>query len=111
MVVPAAPAAGEPIAEAWGDIVHEEVVALEFQTGTATVVVNNSDSVGMRVNFAHAFASTPIVVVTQAANTKGWIATTGAIDASGFNLMVSTKAGNAATANILCHFLAYGPRA
>jgi len=63
MAVPTAPAAGEPIAEAWGDVVHDAVVAQDMQAGTASVSWSASSvSASVQITFPRPFASAPNVV-------------------------------------------------
>lgn len=108
MSVPTAPQPGEPIAEVWGDVVHGQVVAMEFQVGSASV--NVVSGVGnTAVTFPHPFANTGgVYVFTNASASAGNDATSNAeaVSATGFSLTVK-----AATAwNYACSWIAYGPR-
>lgn len=65
MAVPAAPTAGEPIAEAWGDVVHDGIVAMDFQYGYVDLVHSAEKGKTAGVTFARPFASPPLVFVTR----------------------------------------------
>jgi len=64
MAVPTPPTAGEPIAEAWGDVVHDQVVARDFQGGAASITGNGGPTADVTVTFSRPFASTPVAQVS-----------------------------------------------
>lgn len=65
MAVPTRPAAGAPIESAWGSIVHDQVVALDIQSGVATLVPGSGALTGVLViTFPRPFAAVPLVVAT-----------------------------------------------
>jgi hypothetical protein len=111
MTVPNRPAAGALVDSAWGQLVHDAVVAQDIQAGLVNVVASSDASAAVEVVFPRPFASAPIVLVSQDANSAGWIAYAGAIDAKRFDANVATKAGNAASGTIPVAWLAIGPRA
>jgi hypothetical protein len=111
MTAPNRPAAGALVDSAWGQVVHDAVVAQDMQSGLASVVASSDASAGVEVAFPRPFASAPIVLVSQDANSAGWIAYAGAITANGFRASAATKAGNAASGTIPVAWLAIGPRA
>lgn len=114
MAVPTPPTAGEPIAEAWGDVVHDQVVAMEFQAG----VVSGMAASGAAVTFPHPFASPPVVTVSLQFDGTAWsVAMLGnaasVVSATGFTVFIRNVNGAAAipgTTQVL-HWIAYGPRA
>jgi|1185.fasta_scaffold819523_1 hypothetical protein len=62
MAVPTAPAAGEPIAEAWGDVVHDMVVGRDIQSGSANIPnMTQADGI-VNVVFPRPFAAAPNVI-------------------------------------------------
>lgn len=61
MTVPARPLAGALLDSAWGGIVHDEVVAMEFQTGSMNVNVVTGGNGTTAIVFPHPFAAIPIV--------------------------------------------------
>lgn len=65
MAVPNRPVSGAPIEAAWGDVVHDGVVALDIQSGIVNIVLNNTAiSPVVVVTFPRPFASAPLVVAT-----------------------------------------------
>jgi hypothetical protein len=70
MAVPTAPAAGEPIAEAWGDVVHDAVVAQDIQQGTVSFAGGGAVAYqDIVVTFPRPFSAPPIVMVSAVSGT------------------------------------------
>jgi hypothetical protein len=111
MAVPVAPAAGEPIAEAWGDVVHEQVVAQDIQSGAATVQCNAATAATLIVVFPRPFAAIPKVVATVNIGTTFWICMITSKTATQMSIQVTRKDGATATATVICDWMAIGPRA
>jgi hypothetical protein len=110
MAVPNRPAAGGVVESAWGDIVHDEVVAQEIQTGTFMANIAQNGSVQVPVTFPHPFASAAWVVVfaqiSAAAGNRAYVSVQ-SVTANGFDLGV----GGGTAWNYSGWYLAYGPRA
>jgi len=117
MAVPTPPTAGEPIAEAWGDVVHDAVVAMDIQAGKQQITIGSTVAeVGVAVTFARPFAVAPTVVIgtESAGGTAGRqiIARKSAITTTGFTAWLQGTTGGAASAvTQTVDWLAYGPRA
>ena len=111
MTVPARPVEGDPIGVAWGQVVHDAVVAQDIQAGVVSVVASSDATAAVEVTFPRPFAAAPVVLVSQNANSAGWIAYAGAVTATGFRANVTTKAGNAASGTLPVAWVAIGPRA
>lgn len=110
MAVPTRPAAGAPIETAWGDVVHDGVVAMEIQTGTAILVFSNvAVSAILVVTFPHPFASTPLVFLTPQ-DTGNITIGLRAKDATSFQMQGRDSREAAITANSPIGWIAYGPR-
>lgn len=110
MAVPAAPAAGEPIAEAWGDVVHAQVVDMEIQVGTvSTTHTNQQTSPQVNVVFPHPFAAPPMVAL-GCTNFNYAAGLSAPASATGFNISTWRYTGNA-NGTIATQWIAYGKRA
>lgn len=112
MAVPTAPAAGEPIAEAWGDVVHDTAVAMDIQSGVVNCVHSaNMVSAPAQVTFPRPFASPP--VVTLGSQNFNYSAGTNGAGSSPTGIVVQTFriSQTAPTATIPVYWIAYGPRA
>lgn len=110
MAVPAAPQPGEPIAEAWGDVVHGQVVAMEIQAGSASCnVVGGVGTVA--ITFPHPFkagsGSVYVMVNVSASATNDAHGEAEAVTPTGFSLGVK----GATNWNYACSWIAYGERA
>lgn len=113
MAVPTAPAAGEPIAEAWGDVVHDQVVAQEFQFGRTRVTGTNAASQSLAVVFPHPYdaaAGLPHVVVSVSAGSSVFIAGSGSLSATGFTIIVFRRDGGVFTNPVDVEWISYGKR-
>lgn len=115
MVVPARPVAGAPIETAWGDVVHDTVVALDVQVGRANVTVNNSTQGSLAIVYPRPFASPPTVVAmivesNSGPGLAGHVQTPGGGTALGTTLRVSGFAANL-TVTLPVDWIAIGPRA
>jgi hypothetical protein len=115
MAVPTPPTAGEPIAEAWGDVVHDAVVAMDIQSGRASVAVNNSTQGTAVVTFPRPFAAPPTVLAMIVENNSGpglagHVQTPSGTTAIATSLRVSGFASNI-TVTFPVDWIAYGPRA
>ena len=64
MAVPARPVSGQPIETTWGDIAHDTAVAIDYQTGTATLPAAGAATSQVAVVFPRAFAAPPVVFLT-----------------------------------------------
>lgn len=115
MAVPTAPAAGEPIAEAWGDVVHAQVVAQEIQTMRFQVTApGNSTFADKGVVFAHPFAagSKPVVILSmESVDPIAVTAGATAITENGFTCRIAKGTGNLSSFNWSVMAVAIGPRA
>lgn len=112
MAVPTPPTAGEPIAEAWGDVVHDAVVAMDLQYGTAITPATGSgvDTSNVSVVFPRPFASAPMVLAGSQAG--GFIAVASSITPTGFTLTNSNRVqGAGSIGQRINTWFAYGPRA
>jgi hypothetical protein len=115
VAVPTPPTAGEPIAEAWGDVVHDAVVAMDIQVGRANVPINNSTSGSLAITYPRPFAAPPTVVAmivesNSGPGLAGHVQTPGGGTAAGTTLRVSGFASNL-TVTLPVDWIAYGPRA
>jgi hypothetical protein len=110
MAVPAKPAAGAAIESAWGDIVHDEVVAQDIQAGVVTVAAASTPTGSAAVVFPRPFAAAPVVVVTQAGGASGWYSYSTGVTATGFTAVIAIRTGAAGTTSVPVHWIAYGPR-
>jgi hypothetical protein len=115
MTVPTRPADNAPVDTAWGDVVHDTIVANDVQSGVINMVFAAS-AVGptVVVTFPRPFASVPIVV-----------ATAGGVSAGGTNVNVGITALTTTTVSLQgrevretaisvtlpCQWIAIGPRA
>jgi hypothetical protein len=117
MAVPTPPTAGEPIAEAWGDVVHDAVVAMDIQAGKQQITIPSGAEVGVAVVFPRPFAAPPVVVIgTESAggvNGRIVIARKSAITATGFTCWLQSSSGAAVAGSVTqtTDWIAYGPRA
>jgi hypothetical protein len=113
MAVPTAPAAGEPIAEAWGDVVHDSIVAMDIQVGTANVAVAGAVSGVTTVTFPRPFASAPVVVASMQSTSVAYVPfVNGPPTATTVSVGFSHKtAGTSFTDTRQVTWIAYGPRA
>jgi len=112
MTVPAAPTAGEPIAEAWGDVVHDSIVAMDMQAGDNPVAVAAAVSGQTVVTFPRPFAAVPIVVASMRSTSVAYIAMVSAVTTTQVTLVMSHKtAGTSFTDTRSVSWIAYGPRA
>src|SRR4029079_4094042 len=115
MAVPTPPTAGEPIAEAWGDVVHDQVVAMEIQMGSFIATApGGSTFADAGVVFPHPFAagSKPTIMLTMGsidptAISAGHTNVTNA----GFTCRIAKGNGNLSAFGWTVTYLAYGPRA
>lgn len=72
MAVPAAPTAGEPILEPWGDVVHNAIVDMDVQAGIANLnFANAAFSGALVIVFPRPFNAVPVVVATMGGATSG----------------------------------------
>lgn len=115
MAVPAAPTAGEPIAEAWGDVVHDAIVAQDLQFGYAQGTFSANNGINVAVTFPRPFGGAgPYVLVsandaiTAAVTAK---ITAGTITTTGFSCKLSTATGATASGTVGFYWVAFGPRA
>jgi hypothetical protein len=115
MAVPTPPTAGEPIAEAWGDVVHDQVVAMEIQTKRFTVAApGGSTFADAGIVFDHPFAagSKPVVICTmESIDNIAISAGTTSITNVGFTCRISKGNGNLSAFAWSVMAVAYGPRA
>lgn len=112
MTVPTPPTAGEPIAEAWGDVVHAAVVAQDIQTGQHSVPISAANQGTLVVTFARPFAAAPFVVLGQASNSGGFIAAQGGATTTQFTLIAAYRdTSQTGTVGIIVSWIAIGPRA
>jgi hypothetical protein len=111
MAVPVAPAAGEPIAEAWGDVVHDAVVAQDIQSGKVTVQMTNQASNKVLVTFPRPFAAIPNVVATVNLGTGVWVGVVMSASATQAEIGAFHRAATTSTAAVPVCWVAIGPRA
>lgn len=115
MAVPTPPTAGEPIAEAWGDVVHAGVVAMDIQAGSVSLPFpNNAVSTSTPVTFPRPFASPPVVVATMGGPTTSGVNTSvgvATVTATNFALHAREVRESAINGSVQCNWIAYGPRA
>lgn len=112
MTVPTAPAAGEPIAEAWGDVVHDSIVAMDIQVGEAVTpsTASGVDTSNVSVVFPRPFATPPIVLAGS--KSGSFIAVASNITTGGFTLTNSFRTqGTGSHGARTNQWIAYGPRA
>jgi hypothetical protein len=110
MAVPTPPTAGEPIAEAWGDLVHDAVVAQDIQVGVGTIA-GGASSGTLAVVFPRPFASAPKVFVSGTdANAGAQPMSCTSITTAGFNAYARHRADSPMSA-MGFSWLAIGPRA
>lgn len=113
MAVPARPVSGAPTAADWGGIVHDEVVALEIQTGTFIATSPGSSTFAdAGVVFPHPFAGIPDVFTTMGSIDNIAIsAGTTSVTANGFTCRIAKGNGNLSAFGWTVRYLAIGPRA
>jgi hypothetical protein len=111
MAVPTPPTAGEPIAEAWGDVVHDAVVAMDIQAGSISIAMGGSASAQLTVVFPRAFASAPIVMTNVGTGNRSFISGAAAASTTQFVFTMGTTDGGTNSSTIGGTWLAYGPRA
>jgi hypothetical protein len=112
MAVPIAPTAGEPIAEAWGDVVHNTVVATDIQTGYVPISINNSQQGSAVVTFPRPFADNPVIVamiISAAGGALGLLVQAAAASATQVTLRLSTSA-TTTISGVGVMWIAIGPR-
>jgi hypothetical protein len=118
MAVPARPVSGEPVASAWGNVVHDTAVVLDVQTGYVDLSGTSVTIVGSAVTFARPFAagSVPAVITAvggASAGTAGgnpWIPGHYGASATGFTIRAAVAAAATVT-NLRIHWVAIGLRA
>jgi hypothetical protein len=111
MAVPVAPAAGEPIAEAWGDVVHDAVVAQDIQHGVQNITISNANSGTVTVTFPRPFAAVPGIQVTVVIGSSTLFAIASGLSAIAVDLRLIRKDEAVTTVTAPVHWLAIGPRA
>jgi len=112
MAVPTAPAAGEPIAEAWGDVVHDSIVAMDIQSGVVNLTLTATNVANVVVTFPRPFAAPPIVVACYQSTNQSFLANVhGAPTATQVTIGLSTKTAANVTDTRPVSWIAYGPRA
>lgn len=115
MAVPTRPVAGAPIESAWGDVVHDTVVALDIQSGVTNVSLAAQSEASVAVVFARPFAAPPVLVLgmpeiggtVQRPVTAKWNSKT----ATGFGCLVQTGGGAITAGPFPVNWVAIGPRA
>jgi hypothetical protein len=113
VVVPAKPVAGQPIETAWGELAHDTAVAMDIQSGVASVAVAGAVSGTATVTFPRPFASAPTVVCALVSTSVAYLAlviTAPTATAVGLGLTHKT-AGTSFTDTRQVAWIAYGPRA
>jgi len=111
MTVPVAPAAGEPIAEAWGDVVHDSIVAMDIQSGTVSIPAAGAPTSSVTVIFPRPFAAAPQAAASTNGTISGvWIAQISTTTPTQLTVYVFARDGRNVTA-LGAHWIAYGPRA
>lgn len=111
MAVPARPVSGEPIDSTWGQLVHDEVVARELQSGRVSVTLSNAVTAQLAVSFSPAFASAPQVVVTAESSAGTHIAGITGLGLSGFTIVVFRRDGANVVNDVFVNWMANGQRA
>jgi len=113
MTVPVAPAAGEPIAEAWGDVVHDAVVAMDFQAGKFTASLPSSGTrFDTTVTFPRPFAGEPFVTAMALAGAVHIASGIGLATANSVGIGIFRRDGAVLSAtSVTVYWQAYGPRA
>jgi hypothetical protein len=112
MAVPVAPAAGEPIAEAWGDVVHDAIVARDIQSGNSATP-NAASGTGelsgtVTIVFPRPFAAPP-QVVAMASNAHHYVALS-SVTATQV-VLISKRVGQTTGVGVALAWIAIGPRA
>jgi hypothetical protein len=112
MAVPTPPTAGEPVAEAWGDVVHDAVVAMDIQVGSLNITHSAQPSVSVAVTFPRPFASAPIVVASlDNAVSASMVPKVLTPTATGFTAISQDTGSTARTGTTRYSWIAYGARA
>ena len=118
MAVPTPPTAGEPIAEAWGDVVHDTAVAVDIQSGTVMGSAGAAAAnIGVAVVFPRPFASKPNVALGNlgtaggAAGGDAWIVNCYGVSPTGFNMRAQHRTGTGTVTDLVMGWIAIGPRA
>jgi hypothetical protein len=114
MAVPTRPAAGAVVESGWGQVVHDAAVAMDIQSGSATVALSGATQGSTVVTFPRPFASTPVVVATLGPSSSGpalgYFPQVAAVSSTSVTLRLSS-AGAATTFSVPVAWIAYGPRA
>lgn len=111
MAVPTAPAAGEPIAEAWGDVVHDAVVANDIQTGIGQVTFAASQTQQVVIVFPRPFAAPPTVMANITTANRLWNVGVAAVTTTQMVVTVGHVDNVSSNSVVGFTWLAYGPRA
>lgn len=115
MAVPARPTSGAPIESAWGDIVHDAIVAMDIQSGKAAATLPNAVLItNVAVTFPRPFAAPPIVVASVAdagTSSVNFNAGVTGITATGCTLGVREVRETVTSQALSIGWIAYGPRA
>jgi hypothetical protein len=113
MTVPTRPADNAPVDTAWGDAVHDTVVANDIQYGTTAISISASTQGSVTITFPRTFASTPVVVaiiVSTAGGALGLWCQANVVSATQVTLRLSAAASTT-IAGVPVHWIAIGPRA
>jgi hypothetical protein len=112
MAVPNRPTSGAPIETAWGDVVHDSIVAQEIQVGSFNATFSASSLSGVvAAVFPHPFAGVPTVMLTPRGGPHYTTALTADPTAAGFSAQCRRGDGTSQSLVVPVYFLAIGPRA
>jgi hypothetical protein len=113
VTVPNRPVSGAPIETAWGDVVHDSIVALDVQSGIVSVAIPvAAANGGTDITFARPFAAPPAVLATLNTGVTSHFAFVLNITAAGCRVALQNKdAGTSILAATPVGWLAIGPRA
>jgi hypothetical protein len=112
MAVPTRPADNGPVDTAWGDAVHDTVVAQDWQSGSVTLSWAASSLSGVvTVTFPRAFSSAVgVIVVVSVLNVNFTVSVQAAPSASQVTIQGRRGDGSSQTTSIVAHWIATGPR-
>lgn len=111
MAIPARPTGGAPIESAWGDVVHDTVVAQDIQTGVASVVIASGQFAGqLVVTFPRPFAAAPVVVATIDSTGPSHLVSTTAVGPTAATVVIRHRSDGVSPATYLVRWVAIGPR-
>lgn len=111
MAVPNRPASGAVVETAWGQVVHDGIVAMDIQSGTAVAPASGTATSQIVVPFPRPFAAIPTVIANVATANRLYAVGAGATTPTQTVLTVGHVDNVAIGSVVALTWIAYGPRA